>query len=270
MLTDADDMIRATDSPERIQILSNELPNKEAGHGLSQPLLLAEELEDARDWISSRIDPQLTQNFLTPDLSTGQYPRAREHFLSALLQVLKEMHLEFLEVPFIWMHRRDYLVFSDHEGSAPDHLLDRPHLWKVQTLSFKYRALLDRKSALLNKWNRSDLDPLEDNDYFHELVRRASTVEEVVDVSDWVNTHYAPIIRQKKQEADAMREEEEQDVIEEEEMDEEGNMVIRRRIMPKKKSGKLKQSARESRYDRAKKTIISKMVSVRLMVFPPT
>lgn len=78
--------------------------------------------------------------------------------------MLTYFFVENLEVPFIWEHRRDYIVFyrKDEDGNVPAatdggagglvRLLDRNELWKVYELGTKYRALMKRKEGLDATW----------------------------------------------------------------------------------------------------------------------
>lgn len=126
-------------------------------------------VESAAVWIAPRISSR-TRTFLAPKLES--YPGAdiqpaeedlHRRFVEAVQRVLNYLFVEHLEVPFIWEHRRDYIVFyrKDEQGNAPSatdsgsglvRLLERNELWKVYELGTKYRSLMRRKEALDATW----------------------------------------------------------------------------------------------------------------------
>ena len=70
------------------------------------------------------------------------------------------MFTEQMEVPFVWEHRRDYLVYwiSEENKDAPEgekiNLLERDEVWRVYELGVRYRTLMERKAGLVDVWRR--------------------------------------------------------------------------------------------------------------------
>jgi hypothetical protein len=168
-LTEEDDLIRARDIPERHQLLNSTLSANPTY--IPEPFPVFPPVETASLWIAPRISAR-TKAFLSPKLEScaGAGLGAAEgdvhrHFIEAVQRVLGYLFVEHLEVPFIWEHRRDYIVHyrKNEQGNAPSAtdsgsgrvcLLERNELWKVYELGTKYRSLMRRKDALDTIWNR--------------------------------------------------------------------------------------------------------------------
>jgi len=168
-LTEEDDLIRARDIPERHQLLNSTLSANPTY--IPEPFPVFPPVETAALWIAPRISAR-TKAFLAPKLESyaGAGLGAAEedlhrHFIEAVQRVLGYLFVEHLEVPFIWEHRRDYIVHyrKDEQGNAPSatdsgsglvRLLERNELWKVYELGTKYRSLMRRKDALDTTWTR--------------------------------------------------------------------------------------------------------------------
>ena len=174
------------------------------------------------------------------------------------------MHINYLEVPFIWMHRRDHLVLNDYSSPQPRALLDRPHLWRIQALSFKFRSVLDRRAAFWRRWQALGISEEEDP-YLQDAMETADTVEEIQDLQEWVSATYGARSRELKIAAEEARVAAEEEALATlpDEYDEEGN------LLPKKKPDESLRMKlpRESRFDRAKKTIISRLAAVSLSCY---
>jgi transcription elongation factor SPT6 len=249
MLTDADDAIRALDMPERMQLAyapfaSRRHVKDETDEAVSAdtPFLWEEELPDAALWVAERISPKLTEDYLIKD-SHGFHPVLRDEFLASVRNILRVLCIEFLEVPFIWVHRRDLLVHFNPTAPDPQYrtraFLSREDLWRIHALSLRYRAVVDRKAALRKIINRLDLS--EPDSYLEECLAGADSVEEVADLVEWVNMKYHARLRELQAEARVL--------------DDEGLNGAR----PKRPS-------RKNRYERAKGSIVSKLAEVSFFV----
>jgi transcription elongation factor SPT6 len=197
LMTDEDEAIRQVDAPERMQMLSIRYLGKGTPYGFTQPLLAPDELHNAAEWIAPQIDQKITDLYLTKDASGYYTSKYRDAFMNAIYHILEEMHTKFREAPFIWMHRRDYLMYLDpNQGGTSVYFLERPHLWRIQALSYDYRSLLDRKAALLRIWDRlgQPNDP-----YFADYFQHVQTLEEATDLSDWINTRFYRELRDLRQ-----------------------------------------------------------------------
>ncbi|KAL8281073.1 hypothetical protein RQP46_006431 [Phenoliferia psychrophenolica] len=233
MLTPADDLIRAVDIPERMQLASAGLPGLTSYDGNLAPYILEDELDEAATWMcaANRISKRTTDLFLTRD-DVGDYPPLHDEFVTAVRNTIKFMNVEFLEVPFIWNYRSDFLVHYD--PSLPSEpvdertivLLDLGDIWKISNLSVKYRAFTNRKQILRSLYSSLDVE----DDYFEDIYGSLESVEEVADASDWLAMKYSARIA----DVNATRDAGEED-----------------------RPTKVKRASRESRYNNAKRSAIS-------------
>ena len=196
-MTDADDIIRALDIPERMQIAQAGLqsrppaPVAEAVDGqpaheteASDTLLYLHELPDAATWVSMRISTTLSNLYiLTPN---GDIPPLREAFITAVQQVLHFLCVEYFEVPFIWSHRRDYLVIRSPGETTYTNLLFRDDLWRIYHLAIKYRAILDRKAQITKLWQKLG----EESEYYSDLYNGIQSSDEAADLVDYITLTY--------------------------------------------------------------------------------
>lgn len=254
MLTGEDDIIRAIDIPERMQIAQSGIPSRpaqrsatttEAENESPDDVLLQEsELAPAAIWCASRISDDLTKEFIqAPD---GTIPLLRDVFTSAVERVLRFLCVEYFEVPFIWVHRRDYFIHHDPESLDPatrsKALLSREDLWKIYSLAVKYRALLDKKAHLLKLWQKLQRD----DEYFTDAFNSIDSPEEVADLVEWVTMKYQNKLKDLSRAADA-------EFIAEDENEEVNNRLP---------SSKYKRSKGASRYETAKNSLVSKFAEV--------
>lgn len=242
MLTAEDDRIRTLDIPERMQLASAGLippiTSSDDIEDVTAPFIPEDELADAANWMASQISATATEHFALQDAS-GNLPDLHEHFLKAVADVIRFINVEFLEVPFIWAHRGDFLVHraaadSEQQDTA---FLDQDDCWRIAHLSIKYRALAQRKAALRKTFNSLEAD----DEYFEDVFDRVKTVEDVADLSEWVGMKYSRKLAELKEEK--MREEEAQA--------DEGD-----------KPKRTKRATRESAYDSAKRNVVSKLAEV--------
>ena len=203
MMTDADDIIRAIDIPERMQIAQSGItPRVSEGAGeISDLLLEQEQLDEAVVWVSTRISDALTAQYLTS--KDGMDPPFREPFLLAVRRVLHFLCYEYFEVPFIWVHRRDYFIHYDPDAPNPQDrsraLLTREDLWKIHGLAIKYRAMLDRKANLLKLWQKIQAQ----DEYFSEIFSSIRSLEETADLVEYVTLKYHRTLNEIAQNAGA-------------------------------------------------------------------
>lgn len=195
MMTDADDIIRAIDIPERMQIAQAGIAAKSStvsADGVettgSDLLLEPDQIDEAARWVSTRISDRLTDEFIFS--KDGREPALREPFMAVMRDVLRFMCCEYYEVPFIWVHRRDFFIYHNPDALTPAErsrsLLGREDLWKVYSLAIKYRALLDRKESLLKLWQKLNVD----DHYFSEMFEGIDSLEEAADLVEYVTLKY--------------------------------------------------------------------------------
>ena len=152
LLTEEDNMIRAKDEPERYQILRSAL---KMGYDLTE-----NEFNEKVNWIFEKL------------LSEKKELLQLKPYLKAPLQrsirkVLEFIAKESLEVPFIWHHRKDYLLHTFREavnikaedgGSTEEKpalgklisetLLTLDDLWKIVQLDIDFHGILEKKKSV--------------------------------------------------------------------------------------------------------------------------
>ncbi|OTA70500.1 SH2 domain-containing protein [Hypoxylon sp. EC38] len=185
LLTDEDNAIRFTDEPERFQ-----LDRKQFKHLNIQGEQFKEEIQ----WIADLMWPkkQLSSDLHGP-------------FQKAVGKVLEYFVLEDLEVPYVFQHRKDYLIHArkirnpDHrdDPEAPEYivnaekLLTQDDLWRILELDIKYRSLFEKRSALEKTYdNLREVAQVKD-DMIPEMLNQAITMEELQDLQDYINFQYA-------------------------------------------------------------------------------
>jgi transcription elongation factor SPT6 len=146
LLTDADELIRITDEPERFQL-----------YRLQQIPPLEIDIEKESTWIAQRL---LARPYKRPVEA-----KLRVAFRQSIISVLNFFNTESLEVPFIWQQRRDFLYYPDREVDeetgdvvlkAVRVLVDQDDLWKVWEEDGKYRAIQQRLTHLKAIWEGLD------------------------------------------------------------------------------------------------------------------
>lgn len=196
LLTDEDNSIRAKDMPERYQLLRSVL---KMDYDLSE-----EEFTEEQKWVAEKLVVE-KQTLLAAK------PRLREPLENAVGKVLEFISRELLEVPFIWQHRRDYLVHrhdpnvkqEEEAGPAEDSsyvpklsvvvepLLNRDDLWRIVYLDIEFHGMLEKRYSLKNIYSNLGV---EDNLY-EELFLKASTVVDYQDLMDYVQFRYSEQIK---------------------------------------------------------------------------
>lgn len=233
LLTEDDDLIRAQDIPERMQLASSSLSQSST---LSIHRALTEnDLDDASIWVLKRLSPQKERDFFRND---GIYFTHLSDLAAAITWALRFIFIQEYEVPYIWTHKRDFITyFNPKDMRTRIELLSLDDLWRVNMLGQKYRSFLDRRVALEASYARLGLT---DEYYENEIRRKADSVEVVADAAEWLSLKY----KSKKKDAVDFG-------LDEEEID----------------SQKRKLPSRISAYEVAKKSIVSKLAEVSHM-FP--
>ncbi|KAF1965153.1 transcription elongation factor spt6 [Bimuria novae-zelandiae CBS 107.79] len=197
MLTDRDNVIREKDVPERLQLAREPFPDYE-----DMPEdVRNKRLDEEAKWISDLIFPKkgLDRYFRNP-------------FVKAVRKVLDFMNVSNFEVPFIFNHRKDYLIHApgDEDADAdepaprdmrPERLLAQHELWEIFDLDLKFRAFLEKRDALEKHYN--NLKGLHDDikdDVIEDLESQVVTIEEVQELQDYLHFRYAGEMNEVRQE----------------------------------------------------------------------
>jgi transcription elongation factor SPT6 len=227
MLTEDDDLIRAQDIPERMQLVTSSLSTT-ATLSLDPPLV-QDDLQEAAHWVSLRLSTRIQNEFFTP---TGKMHQYLTQLVTAVRSTLDHLFLNNLEVPYIMTHKQDDIWHIDPPRRIE--LLNTSELWRVYTLGQKFRALVERKKVLDSNYKRLNIT---DNYYEHEIKLRLESIENVTDTTEWLATKY----QTEQQDAAAI---------------EDGIYGAR----------KMKKPTRVSEYDVLKKTSISKLAAVSVLL----
>lgn len=186
MLTDDDNKIRITDQPERFQLARKPYRDLE---------LTDEEANAESFWIANRM---LLKKHYDQVLS--------EAFHRAVGKVLDFMNVELCEVPFIFQHRKDYLLHAQRVPVSPNpdnpnaaqyandvqKLLTQPELWEVFENDLQFRAFIEKRRAITKTYeelmNMSEgfRDPVVD-----EMLTSAVNMEETQDVQDYIHFQHS-------------------------------------------------------------------------------
>ncbi|OAX41960.1 transcription elongation factor Spt6 [Rhizopogon vinicolor AM-OR11-026] len=227
MLTEDDDLIRAQDIPERMQLATSSL-SQSSTLSLHQNLTEAD-LDDAAMWVTVRLSTRKTRDFFSPD---GPYNMYREPLVMAVTYALRYLFVQEFEVPYVWTHKRDYIsYFNPQEMRTRVQLISLPELWRIYALGQKYRSLAERRNTLAVSYTRLGVE----DEYFEQTIRpKIDSVEVVTDATEWLTMKY----KLKKQDAFDFHFHDDEDQVE-----------TRKRKTP----------SRISAYEIAKKSIVSKL-----------
>lgn len=231
MLTEDDDLIRAQDTPERMQLANSSLSQSST---LSlQDALTENDLDDAAAWVITRLSSRKERDFFRPD---GVHHRFLPELVQAISYALRFIFIQEFEVPYIWTHKRDYISYFNPEDLRTHvELLSLDDLWRVYSVGQKYRSLVDRRKALDSLYARLGVS---DDYYENEIRKKVESVEMVADATEWLGIKY----REDKKNQFEMHFHDDDDERQE----------TKKRKMP----------SRISAYEIAKKSVVSKLAQV--------
>lgn len=165
MLTKDDEIIRMTDLPERYQIDRKGFPAPDEIQLTQESLFIARQLmkESATHGVHQTL--------------TLDNPLVR-----AVTQILKFIRVEYLEVPFIAVHRKDYFV--PHLSAAD--------LWRVYDLDEKFLTLEMKKKGLRASFEEIQKlsEGAQTDEYANEQIEKASGLDEITDMQLYLQIHY--------------------------------------------------------------------------------
>ncbi|CZS96047.1 probable transcription elongation factor spt6 [Rhynchosporium agropyri] len=186
LLTDEDNQIRWADEPERFQL--DRLPYK----GLQ---ITEDQFKEEARWITSLIWPkkQLPSDLQAP-------------FTRAIGKVLEFFVVDEVEVPYVFQHRKDYLIHAKKTRSrdnndqdefvvSAEKLLNQDDLWRILELDLKFRALIEKRNVLERTYNSLKLAGSVDDAMVENMLPVAVTMEELQDIQDFVYFQYSSEIK---------------------------------------------------------------------------
>ncbi|OQD76980.1 hypothetical protein PENDEC_c003G01401 [Penicillium decumbens] len=189
MLTEEDNEIRLIDEPERHQVARK--PYKHV-------ILSEDQFREEAIWISNLM---LLKKRMEPEL--------REPFQRSVAKMLEFLITDDWEVPFIFQHRKDYMIHAVKEpinGADPadesaqysiraEKLLNMTDLWDIFDYDLKFRALVDKRNTIHKAYdNLQNLFSVNDANV-EDLLAAAATMEELQDVQDYIHFQYASQLR---------------------------------------------------------------------------
>ncbi|KAI7905581.1 SH2 domain-containing protein [Cokeromyces recurvatus] len=176
MMTKKDEEIRSRDVPERLQMRYE---------GFNKPFEQAtnDEVQEEGAWIA-----RIMANHRGQEQPTDQ-------FTSAVAYVVSFFTREFLEVPHIKDHRRDYFTEIDKATGLTKEILTEKDLWEIYDLDFKYHSFVDRRNTLKEFIAKCQID----DEYINTMMNRAERVEEITDLTDFINMKFSDKINTMQQ-----------------------------------------------------------------------
>ncbi|PSN72271.1 transcription elongation factor Spt6 [Corynespora cassiicola Philippines] len=187
LLTDEDNVIREADVPERLQLARKPFKELEL-----TPDDMETRLNEEAIWITKLIWPKKPLP-----------PYFEKPFRKAVRKVLEFLNIEDYEVPFIFNHRKDYLIHAPSDlqddpdnpaplDARPERLLNQSELWEVFDLDLKFRAFTEKREALQQNYDnlRSLHADIKDT-VIEDLIHKAVTIEEIQELQDYLHFRYS-------------------------------------------------------------------------------
>ena len=189
LLTEEDDEIRILDEPERHQIIRK--PYRHI-------ILTDEQFREEAVWIANlmllkkRVDLEL-----------------HEPFQRSVAKVLEFLVTDDWEVPFIFQHRKDYMIHAvkvpvENSADQPDgpqysikaeKLLNMTDLWDIFDYDLKFRALIDKRNTIQKTYDSlGEVFGIHDRTV-EELLPASVTMEELQDVQDHIHFQHSAQLR---------------------------------------------------------------------------
>lgn len=188
LLTDEDNAIRFTDEPERFQL------DRKAFKDLQ---LTAEQFREEGRWISNQLWPK-----------KGLPSELQGPFTKAVSKTLEFFIVDEVEVPFVFQHRKDYLLHERKirnpdrdDPNQPeyiikdDKLLNQDDLWRILELDIKFRSFVEKRNALERSKESLKSVGVEDP-IIEELLPEATGMEELQDLQDYLQFQYGSKLKE--------------------------------------------------------------------------
>lgn len=194
MLTEEDNEIRLLDEPERHQVIRK--PYRHI-------VLTDEQFREEAVWIANLM---LLKKRVDPDL--------HEPFQRSVAKVLEFLVTEDWEVPFVFQHRKDYMIHAvkvpndsnSDKADGPQYtvkaekLLNMTDLWDIFDYDLKFKALIDKRNTIQKTYDNLQSVFSVNDATVEELISAAVTMEELQDVQDYIHFQYSSQLRDLTQE----------------------------------------------------------------------
>ncbi|KAI9184314.1 Transcription elongation factor spt6 [Blastocladiella emersonii ATCC 22665] len=184
MLTEKDEEIRVTDIPERMQAAGvarfEDSELRESTNRCARVLCMERATRRGADGYSGSSSNSYAYGSGSSSSSLLTLNETDPQLLEAIQAVLKFLREDYLEVPFIQRHRRDYW--------AP--ALEEHELWLIADEDTKYNSFFLQRKATLAKFERYGV---EDHDVY-EFVYDIDDMEGLKDLADYIDFTHATVI----------------------------------------------------------------------------
>jgi transcription elongation factor SPT6 len=178
--TDDDNIIRMTDIPERLQLAWKQVASTQRSPEEEDQIL-----QEEAQWIASLVLPKrrLDSYLIQP-------------FENAVLQSLKFLNKDHFEVPFIYQHRRDFLIHDSRPNGdtgtvSAERLLVQNDLWELFELDLRFKSILEKRDGLQKAYRGlQEYASVHDN-IIDDLLPKAVTAEDVQDLHDYLHFRYS-------------------------------------------------------------------------------
>ncbi|CAK7909595.1 transcription elongation factor Spt6p [[Candida] anglica] len=191
MLTVEDNVIRVVDVPERYQKYRSNLNYID---------LDGQELVNQQNWIAKLLFKEKGQHVVGGKLE--------KPFKEAVAKCVEFISKDMFEVPFIWAHRRDFLLYTEEvaaegamdgiEGASMvpvvHKLLSEDDLWRIVQLDIEYHSLYEKKTNI-----EKLADSLSIDDDLVKDLKNLETMVSIQDVQEYINFTYSKEIREREE-----------------------------------------------------------------------
>ena len=134
MLTEDDNLIRTVDIPERFQKYRSNFNYVDFDD---------EELKSEQEWVAA---------ILLKEKGSTINQGLEAPFKESIGKVVEFISKEMYEVPFIWAHRRDFLLYTEEVKQDDGNVINNVHkllfeddLWRILKLDIEYHTLYDKR-----------------------------------------------------------------------------------------------------------------------------
>jgi transcription elongation factor SPT6 len=160
MLTEEDEIIRSIDVPERYQVDRKNFPDPDEGQLTRESLFIARHLKRDDSFQSSSNNP----------------------LVKVILDILKFIRIDQLEIPFIATHRKDYFVPQ----------LEPADLWTIYDLDEAFLTIEMKRRNLKASFDdiqKKSAEAAKDT-YANDQIEKSSTLDEIADMQLYLQVHY--------------------------------------------------------------------------------
>lgn len=181
LLTDEDNVIRSKDEPERYQLLRSQLKDNYE--------LAEEEFNLEKDWVCEKLLAEKDALLFTK-------PYIKEPLTAACKKVLHFICRENLEVPFIWHHRKDFLLHVRHLKKEGESMPSKPiietlfsldDLWRIVQLDIEFHGMLLKYKSVTAMYESLDVSDVT----YNEMITSATELVHYQDLQEYLQFKFS-------------------------------------------------------------------------------